>query len=277
MKVTVGMATHDDFDGVYFSVQALRMYHDMRDVEILVIDNFGCDFTRDFMKNWVKNGRYVHNTEVTGTSAPRDLVFREATGDLVFCIDCHVMLMPGALQKTRKYFQDHPDCRDLVQGPMMYDCLTGLNTHFDPVWRDAMWGTWGNDPRGNDPEAEPFEIPMQGLGLFCSRKDAWLGFNPNFRGFGGEEGYIHEKYRQAGHRALCAPWLRWVHRFGRPYGVTYPLKIEDRIRNYFIGHDELKLDLKPIFEHFTPTCGKDKLVALAAETLGQGDYEKYYK
>ena len=40
-KLTIGMATFDDFDGVYFSVQALRMYHSevIDDIEIIVIDN----------------------------------------------------------------------------------------------------------------------------------------------------------------------------------------------------------------------------------------------
>ena len=40
-KLTVGMACYDDFDGVYFSVQSLRMYHSdiMNDIEILVVDN----------------------------------------------------------------------------------------------------------------------------------------------------------------------------------------------------------------------------------------------
>ncbi len=73
-----------------------------------------------------------------------------------------------------------------------------------------MWGIWGTDPRGLDPEGEPFEIPMQGMGVFSCRQSAWQGFNPLFRGFGGEEGYIHEKFRQAGGRCLCLPWLRWI-------------------------------------------------------------------
>ena len=37
-----------------------------------------------------------------------------------------------------------------------------------------------------------------------------------FREFGGEEWYIHEKYRQAGAKCLCLPFLRWQHRFADP-------------------------------------------------------------
>ena len=51
---------------------------------------------------------------------------------------------------------------------------------------------------------------------------AWPGFPAAFRGFGGEEAYIHEKFRRAGGRRLCLPWLRWMHRFGRP--VAFPTR-----------------------------------------------------
>src|SRR5436305_1926863 len=39
--ITVGMAVFDDFNGVYFSIQALRLYHAeaMRRAEIVVVDN----------------------------------------------------------------------------------------------------------------------------------------------------------------------------------------------------------------------------------------------
>lgn len=250
------------------------MYHDCRDVEFLIIDNFGCEFTRDFVEKWVR-GRYIHFDGAVGTSAPRDLVFREATGDAVLCVDCHVFLVPGSLGRLKQYYEDNPNTIDLLQGPLLHDDLVGISTHFNPVWNDHMWGTWGNDFRGNDPHGEPFEIPMQGLGLFSCRKNAWLGFNPSFRGFGGEEGYIHEKYRQAGARALCLPWLRWTHRFGRPYGPPFPLKIEDRIKNYLIGHNELKLNLSPIFEHFGAYVTQDKIADLAIEVLGARDYGQF--
>ena len=50
---------------------------------------------------------------------------------------------------------------------MVYDDLENISTHFDPIWRGQMWGIWGSDERGKDPDGEPFEIPMQGLGAFC--------------------------------------------------------------------------------------------------------------
>jgi hypothetical protein len=102
------------------------------------------------------------------------------------------------------------------------------------------------------------------MGVFACRKDAWLGFNPRFRGFGGEEVYIHEKFRQAGRKAMCLPFLRWVHRFGRPDGIPYKPVWEDRIFNYLMGHAELGLDPAPVFEHF-----KDKVSAQNLERVRQ--------
>ncbi len=264
--LTIGMATYKDFEGVYFTLQALRLYHDLEDTELLVVDNFGCDDTQRFVEGWAQ-GRYIRATEAVGTAAPRDLVFREAHGEAVLCCDSHVLFVPGAIARLKAYYREHPDCPDLIQGPLLYDDLHNLSTHLDPVWREHFWGTWATDPRGEDPEGEPFEIPMQGLGIFSCRKAAWPGFNPRFRGFGGEEGYIHEKFRQAGGRCLCLPALRWVHRFSRPGGVPYPLTVDDKLRNYLIGHAELGLDPVVAIEHFGGSLTKETIAALALEAL----------
>jgi hypothetical protein len=264
VELTIGMAVYNDFDGVYFTLQALRLYQDLDDTELLVVDNYGCEDTRGFVEGWAK-GRYIRATDAVGTAAPRDRVFREAQGAAVLCCDSHVMFVPGAIARLKAYYRDHPGTRDLLQGPIIYDDLQSISTHFDPVWRDQMWGIWATDPRGLDPEGEPFEIPMQGLGVFSCRKDAWLGFNPAFRGFGGEEGYIHEKVRQAGARCLCLPWLRWVHRFARPTGVPYSALLHDKVKNYIIGHTELGLDLEPVRSHFSHRLSEEQFAALEVE------------
>lgn len=266
--LTIGMATYNDFDGVYFTVQALRLYQDLDDTELLVIDNFGSVHTRRFVEG-LPNARYILATDVQGTAAPRDLVFREAQGEAVLCCDAHVLFAPGAIARLKAYYRDNPDCRDLLQGPLWYDNMrdNNVSTHFNPAWRAQMWGTWGTDPRGLDPEGEPFEIPMQGLGAFSCRKAAWPGFNPAFRGFGGEEGYIHEKVRQRGGRCLCLPWFRWMHRFGRPSGAPYRLTVDDKYRNYIIGHAELGLDLAPVHEHFAEFLSEHRMRELAKFAL----------
>src|SRR6266545_1226151 len=168
----------------------------------------------------------------------------------------------------KQYYRDHPDCDDLLHGLLVYDDGHLISTHMEPQWRAQMWGTWATDSRGWDEEGEPFEIPMQGLGAFSCGKTAWLGFNPLFRGFGGEEGYIHEKFRQAGRKTLCLLWFRRMHRFERPAGVPFPLRVEDKLRNYLIGHLEVNLDIRPVVEHFGNHLSPHLVCNMLAEIRG---------
>jgi hypothetical protein len=220
IKLTVGMACYDDFNGVYFSLQALRLYHAevMPVTELIIVDNHPDSehgrMTKGLVESWINGngvrGRYVPMPEPVGTSAPRDRVFREAAGEVVVCMDSHVLIWPGALSLLLHYFnllpgqiprarswQQDSASLDLLSGPMMMDNLVQATTHFDDSWRAEMWGTWGSDARGANLDGPAFEIPAQGLGLFACRKSAWLGFNGKFRGFGGEEHYIHQKFRKA--------------------------------------------------------------------------------
>ena len=260
-RLTIGMATYDDWDGVYFSVQTIRLFHpEVTDqTEILVIDNHaGSKASSQLadLANWVKNYRYVPATRPTGTAA-KDLVFRYSNTEYVLCMDGHVLFAPGSLAALLGYLEANPGTRNLLQGPMVSDDLTSISTHWDPKWSGGMCGTWGEDKRGADPSAPPFAIPLHGLGMFACRRDAWLGFNPRFRGFGGDEGYIHEKFRKAGAVTLCLPFLRWLHRFGRPEGAPYNPRYLDSIRNFLIGHRELGLDPAPMIRHFEEMIGAD--------------------
>lgn len=86
----------------------------------------------------------------------------------------------------------------------------------------------------------------------------------SFKGFGGEEGYIAEKFRRAGGKNICLPQLQWAHRFGRPNGVKYRLVLEDRIWNYFVGWLEITQDpddqmIKDIYNHFKQRVSKKTL------------------
>ena len=258
-KLTVGMATYDDYDGVYFSLQALRMYHPeiLDETEFVIVDNHPngrCAEPLKQLEGYVANYRYIPYGTRSGT-ATREVVFAESNAELVLCMDCHVFVVPGAVKKLIAYCDAHPNSRDLLQGPLVYDDLDQFSSHFAPEWREGMYGCWASDDRARDPCAEPFEIPMQGLGLFACRRSAWPGFNPMFRGFGGEEGYLHEKFRQAGGRTLCLPFLRWMHRFHRPAGVPYVNTWNDRLRNYMIGFHEVGWERRAVEEHFCQLLG----------------------
>ncbi len=242
-KLTIGMATFNDADGVWFTLQALQMYQCLEGCELIVIDNFGCDRTRRACE--LSGAKYVKWTETTGTAAPRQRLFEVASGDVVLCVDSHVLIAPRAITQLREATLG----ADMLQGPLL-----GRGDHWEPIWRDCMYGAWawsygawGNSDGACADNGE-HEITMQGLGLFAMRRDAFPGLNSGFRGFGGEEGYLHEKVRRAGGIVRSCPWLSWSH---RPFGPTYKPNINDRIRNYIIGWTELGWDVGQVVEHFT--------------------------
>lgn len=248
MFLTIGLPTYDDFDGVYFTLQALKAYHDLDDVELLVVDTKpeACKDTKNVCNSI--GASYFHRPDCQGTAPAKNAVFELAKGKFVMCIDCHVLLVKDSVKKLKEYLRKNQETKNIIHGPLLYDDQKNISTHFDQQWRGQMYGTWGNDPRVNF--TEEFEIPMQGGGLFVCKKDVWPKFHSGFRGFGAEEGYIQEKIRQNGGKAVCLSWLKWIHRFGRPKGVPYPLSLKDRVVNYLIGFSELGMNYGEVVEFF---------------------------
>lgn len=256
-KLTIGMATFDDFEGVYFTIQALRLANldILDDLDFLVLDNNPDSHEGKATKQFCESARvrYFEIRERRST-AIRSKIFDLAESEVALSIDPHVLLEPGTIKRLIEYFEENTT-NQFIHGPMLYDQISNHapSAKMDPVWRDNMFGTWACDERAEDPEGDPFEIEMMGLGLFACRVDVFPGFHPLFKGFGGEEGYIHEKVRQRGGVILCLPFLRWVHRFQRPRGLAYPLVIEERIANYLIGWRELDIPPDDVINHFGET------------------------
>lgn len=272
------MATYDDYDGTYFTTQALQLYHDILkkiDYEIIIIDNNPDSEHGKANKNlinWMNGkGKYIPFTNKTST-AVRNEIFKNASGKYAISMDCHVFLAPGSLESLLSYYESKPDCKDIVQGPMLYDDHKNYCTQFDPVWRGDMYGVWGTNKEACE-TGQPFEIPMMGLGVFSCETKNWLGFNEAFKGFGGEEGYIHEKFRRNGGKAICLPGFKWTHRFNRPNGVKYRLVLEDRIFNYFVGwleitqdpNHQMIIDIKEHFKNRIPEWSINNILANAKQ------------
>jgi hypothetical protein len=274
--LTVGMATYDDFDGVYFTVQSLRMYHNLKNAEIIVLDNnpnseHGIK-TKEFISGWT--GGLVQYISIKDkiSSFNKYRIVDYASGKYILILDCHVLLVSGALDSLLEYYTNHPNCKDLIQGPLLYDDLKNYSTEFKEEWRGDMYGTWYTNSEAYN-TGQPFEIQIQGMGLCSFEKQNWPGISEHFKGFGGEEGYIAEKFRRNGGKNICLPQLQWVHRFGRPNGVKYSLLLEDRIWNYFVGWLEITQDPKhPMilntynyFLNRVPKTTLDKLLKEASE------------
>ncbi|VTS05327.1 DUF6171 family protein [Tuwongella immobilis] len=324
MKLTIGMATYDDFDGVYLTIDSILMYHPeiLDQIEIIVVDTNSKsehgEKVRDYLggvQQLIRHVRYIEADQAVGTAAPRELVFRLAQAPAVLCVDCHVTFPAGTIQRLIEVFDRNPDSKDLYSGPTLTNSQSLMATHFSRVWREGMLGIWAKAWQSPDgqlvtfsplqqgivamnlaqtksievfPEIpweghelpiwnlgyrfpeEPIEIPAMGLGAFACRKEAFPGFNLEFKGFGGEEWYLHEKVRRAGGKCIYLPWLLWKHRFGRVGGTKYRNLTWDRVRNYVIGHKELGWPLQSIYNHFVRGIG----IKLPVHRLQESDWEK---
>ncbi|MBS0206644.1 MAG: glycosyltransferase [Planctomycetes bacterium] len=264
-KLTIGMATFRDWPGVWATIQSIRLNHPecLNEIEFVVVDNDpqgdpnGGERSHSAKCKGLcarAGGKYEHFTAVQGTAAAKGRIFDLATAPAVLVLDCHVILPTGSLRRLIDWFAARPDSKDLYQGPCIgdggYDDVVG--THFAPYWGSLMYGQWAHDAQGLA-SGEPFEIPMQGCGLFACNKSAWPGFHKLLRGFGPEEFHIHQRIRRNGGKCYCLPWLRWCHRFGNPAGSSPPgLHPTERLRGHLITHlDTGAPALTEIKKHFT--------------------------
>jgi|TARA_R110002020_G_scaffold137796_2_gene307382 hypothetical protein len=270
-KLTVGICVYDDYDGAYFTLQSIRFQN--RDIidrlEFVIINNNPKSERGKALHkltDWIKEPvTYVEITEYTSPFL-KGKIFELANTDYVLVMDCHVLLANGCLNKLLDFYDKGLDKGNLLSGPLVYDDFENISTHFDlSKWGSHMWGSWDLDPRGIDPKNKPFEIEAMGMGLFSCRKDSWLGFNPKFRGFGGEEGYIHKKYEMNGKKTLCLPFMRWLHRFERPDGLPYVNDLKDRFRNYMIGFQETKQDTNIVVKQFKDVIPVDYIKKVKKE------------
>ena len=71
---------------------------------------------------------------------------------------------------------------------------------------------------------------------------------------------------------MCVPGFKWLHRFSRPNGVAYPLKLEDRIWNYFVGWYEITRDpndkmIEQIFNNFSQRLSPEQLIPMMNDAI----------
>ena len=262
------MTVYDDYDGVFFTVQSLRLHHSAQPFDLIVTDqNPGSGYGR-LTKAFVEKigGLYIPQFGAKGGPPQgRNAYFEAAKPGVILSVDCHVLFDHGSIAWMMNWFIGREDSKDLVHGPMVYDELRNCSTHWEPGWQTNNFGSWGHDARGNNPKNPPFEIPFSGVGVMACNKHAWVGYNPDFIGFGGEEWYIHRKFRQNGGKIWCLPCLRWVHRFGEMPHSTYPREMWKCIYNHLLGSIELSdmEDVKVQLKHWHASYPAELRQALA--------------
>ena len=166
-KLTIGTCVYDDYEGLYFTIQSLRLHHKevLDRLEFVIINNNPKSAQgREIRKfvDWLKEPvTYVEFDGFSATSL-RDKIFGLANTEYVLVLDCHVLLDPGSLKKLLDFYDAGKDHQNLLQGPLIYDDMKNVSTHFNlDKWGSDMWGVWDTDKRGKDPNNKPFEIPAQ--------------------------------------------------------------------------------------------------------------------
>lgn len=292
LKLTIGMATYQNSNGVITTIQNIRLNNLklLNRLHFVIIDNCPEPYIEDTSRGsnhstelinfitWLGDGHtYIPLDSPRGTAPPRNKVFEVSKDEFTMCVDDHVYFPEGVIQKVFDYLDAHPDSNDLLSGPILKDDLSVMATRFDEEWRHEMEGIWGYEAKEADPVYGPSEIPAMGLGMFVCRTEAWRkvgGFHPLFRGFGGEEFYIHRRFRQHGYKCLNIPEWKWWHNFHQATGHKYPADVWNKVRNYVIGHAHTGRPFDKIQEHFVDTgrIPKHEYLQLLATPLNPPEY-----
>lgn len=276
--LAIGLPHFDDSKGLWFTLTNLRLHHaeHLKRCQLIIADNSFSQPSGQAVREHLKyveqdfhSVKYVEVGPVVGSAVAKNAVFDDSDALFTLCMDCHIDLHPGVVDRVVDAIPKLTD--DLYCWTIVYDDLRSISTHLNNRWRREEWGTWAPpDPRGKDPNGDPFEIQAMAMGMFLCRTSAWLGFNRHSRGFDNEQWLIHDKFRNAGRKCWCVPWLRGTHYFRgkdqpRP---RYPIRRWDRVRNMMLGMLENGQDLVPLYQHFVslePREGESLAQHLAKE------------
>lgn len=258
--LTVGMAVHEDFPGVAYTITNILLTQSkaLPYIEFVVVDNsprsVHTEDTRIFVEQKIPKGHYCAFAPYTGTCV-KNQVIAAAETEYVLCLDSHVLLYPGALEKLVGFLrQIGGDCNDMFQGPLINE-MGGLHaTHMNPAFRGGNIGTWGSF-HGDRILKEIYEVPLHGMGLFMTRRDTWPGYHNAMHHFANEEGYIHEKFRLLGRKCWGLPFLKWWHLFRKSSrSANYVISNEHKFRNMLIAWSEINMSLE-----FPEQCWRSSL------------------
>lgn len=145
MKLTIGIPTYKDYDGWWATVSSLYEHHDLSDCEVLTVDNAPDspegEEVRQSCGQW-PGLRYVPQASPVGTATAKDRVFAEARGDVVLCLDSHVILGKRAIDAVLDTFACEDADNVLLHGPLIFDGTNTVATHLNRHWGSGMPGQW---------------------------------------------------------------------------------------------------------------------------------------
>lgn len=154
LKHCFGMAVHGDRDGALFTFQTIIAHFpklmpvseivvvcqdpDSRHGKLLEAD---CKSASKGASNGGCEVRFIPMPEPIGACPPKQRVFHESRAKYTTVFDAHVVPQEGSLYGLDKYYDEHPDCNDLLTGPLVYSDRT-ISTHWDDMWGGPMRGVW---------------------------------------------------------------------------------------------------------------------------------------
>lgn len=275
MLLTIAIPTFDDYRGLSMSLQSLNMHHRGLGFDLLVFDNFNkCERSKKAAKN--AKARLISDDAIQGTCYSKSRCIQESLGKFVLVLDSHVMFDVGSIRKLMEYLHQNSAAArsNIFHGPLVSNAGDIYATEMKATWSSNSWGKWHNRITKEQPlPSQPFEIWGHGCGAFCVSKEAWPGYHPRCRGFGGEEGIIQEHYRARGGKAICLPFLQWTHSFNDGGHVSHPVSVDDKFRNNMLGitglpnAEQLWADC---IGHFTNSLSMNKIAELCKVCLPGG-------
>lgn len=274
-KLTIGMLAIDDFDGIYHTIQTIRLYHPevLDEIEIIVVDNNPTGhhalMTQDFMKKCLLEvaSRYVSFSYRVG-SLLKEKIYQYADTPYILCVDPGVSFVSGSLRKLIDFFERGEDNGNIIQGPMIESSLNDCWTHLTEEWNGISYGKFAMDDRLLNPDAKPFEISHMTLSAFACRKDSWINFPQTFyaNSSKAEDFYIHKKAKQMGKVTMCLPFFKWIGKTKKTSGTNFSNTLDVVLENYITAHLYLKIDTKDLKNAFKHLYTEEKFNELESKT-----------
>lgn len=255
-KLTIGIYVYDDYDGVRYLIDSIRINNPeiLSNIEFVIIDNcpdttnsnalmeFLTTSVKNVAFNYVAYGRYPNH-------AYRFEAIELAKTPYVLVTESKTQFTPGSLKSLIDFFDSGMDEGRIITGPRIKDDFSDVMTHFKYEWNGEFYGVAEKDPRV-DSQVEPFEIEGILPGVFAIRKADWRKISR--AAFASNGAYAEDvvlsmrKFLTLGKRPLCLPTFKWTCRMIKTNGKNIPDSVLNRFHNYATAFLQLGLNDKLI-------------------------------